>query len=52
MVDLYDDPGRTFWVIPREMRSVENNLSNANMDYREFADSVAAAGVFRGFPRR
>lgn len=49
MVDLDDEPGRTFRVIPRELWSVENNLSIANMDYRDFADSVGADGVFRGF---
>ena len=51
VVDLYDEPGRTFRVIPREMWGVENNLSIANMDYYEFADSVDPDGVFRGFPQ-
>ncbi|HMC88973.1 MAG TPA: hypothetical protein VKI17_05475 [Gemmataceae bacterium] len=51
VVDLYDEPGRTFRVIPREMWGVENNLSIANMDYCEFADSVDPDGVFRGFPQ-
>ena len=51
VVDLYDEPGRTFRVIPREMWGVENNLSIANMDYHEFADSVDPDGVFRGFPQ-
>ena len=32
VVDLYDEPGQTFRVIPREMWGVENNLSIANMD--------------------
>ena len=50
VVDLYDEPGRTFRVIPREMWGVENNLSIANMDYYEFADNADADGVFRGFP--
>ena len=50
VVDLHDEPGRTFRVIPRELWSVENNLSIANMDFRDFADSVGADGVFRGFP--
>lgn len=49
VVDLYDEPGRTFRVIPREMWSVENNLFIANMDFNEFADSVGADGIFRGF---
>jgi hypothetical protein len=50
VVDLRREPGRTFRVIPREMWSVENNLSVANMDFGEFADSVDPDGVFRGFP--
>jgi hypothetical protein len=49
VVDLYDEPGRSFRVIPREMWGVENNLSLANMGYEEFADSVDADRVFRGF---
>jgi len=49
VVDLYDEPGRTFRVIPREIWGVENNLSLANMDYREFADNADPDGVFRGF---
>jgi hypothetical protein len=50
VVDLHDVPGRTFRVVPNEMWSVENNLSLANMDFDEFADSVNQDGVFRGFP--
>ncbi len=51
VVDLYDEPGRAFRVIPREMWGVENNLSIANMDYNEFADNADPDGVFRGFPQ-
>ncbi len=50
VVDLYDEPGRSFRVLPREMWSGENNLSLANMDFDEFANSVDPDGVFRGFP--
>jgi hypothetical protein len=50
VVDLNTEPGRTFRAIPSEMWSVENNLSIANMDFAEFADSVGQDGVFRGFP--
>ena len=49
---MYDEPGRTFRVIPSEMWSVENNLSIANMDFAEFADAVDEDGVFRGFPEK
>lgn len=52
VVDLYDEPGRSFRVIPREMWGVENNLTMANMNYCEFADCVDPDGVFRGFPQR
>lgn len=51
VVDLYDEPGRTFRVIPRVMWAVQNNLGLANMDFDEFAASVDLDGVFRGFPR-
>ena len=50
VVDLYDEPGRTFRVIPSQMYSVENNLSIANMDFEEFAEGVDDDGIFRGFP--
>ncbi len=48
-VELSETPARAFRVIPSEMWSVENNLSLANMDWSDFADSVAADGIFRGF---
>jgi hypothetical protein len=49
VVDLFEQPGRTFRVIPSEMWSVENNLSISNMDFAEFADSAGEDGIFRGF---
>lgn len=42
---------KTFRAIPSAIQSIQNNLSIANMDFEEFADSVDADGVFRGFPR-
>ena len=50
VVDLRKKPGRTFRVSPSKVQSVENNLSIANMDFHEFADSVGRDGIFRGFP--
>jgi hypothetical protein len=50
-----DDPeftvprGATFRVIPSCTWEPENNLSIANMDFAEFADSTDDDGVFRGF---
>jgi hypothetical protein len=50
VIDLHDQKGRTFRVIPSEIGIVENNLSIANMDFDEFATAVDKEGVFRGFP--
>ncbi|MFC5751640.1 DUF6924 domain-containing protein [Actinomadura rugatobispora] len=49
LVDLRESDGRTFRVIPSELPSIEVNLSLANMDFFEFADSADGDGVFRGF---
>ena len=54
VVNLREKPGsargRSFRVTTAELWSVENNLSEANMDFDEFADPADAAdGVFRGF---
>jgi hypothetical protein len=49
VVDVCDEPGRNFRVIPAEMWCVENNLSIANMDWEDFAESLDRDGVFRGF---
>ena len=51
IVDLLREPGRVFRAIPSQIQSIENNLSIANMDFREFADNVDDDGVFRGFTR-
>jgi len=51
VVDLMDQPGRTFRVIPSEAWGVENNLSIANMGFEEFAEAADEDGVFRGFPK-
>jgi hypothetical protein len=48
-VDLHDEPGRWFRVVPSRMWSVENNVP-WNMFFREFADATDTDGVFRGFP--
>lgn len=49
VLEKADDGVRQMRVAPRAMASVENNLSIANMDWEEFADSADADGVFRGF---
>ncbi len=49
VVDLRNQPGRTFRVIPSEMWGVENNLSIANMGFEDFAEATDQDGIFRGF---
>jgi len=49
-VDLVESRGRSFRTIPSKIQSIENNLSLANMDFEEFAESVDKDGIFRGFP--
>ena len=49
VIDCYDQPGRTFRVIPSEVWGVENNLSIANMDFEDFADNCDPDDIFRGF---
>ncbi|MGJ5815832.1 DUF6924 domain-containing protein [Paludibaculum fermentans] len=52
VVDLNTQRGRSFRAIPSSIQAIENNLSIANMDFFEFADSAGKDGVFRGFPQR
>ncbi len=49
-VDLMPDLSKTIRVIPRELWGIENNLSIANMDFDDFANSTDTDGIFRGFP--
>lgn len=51
VIDLYERSGHEFRAIPSQIQSIENNLSIANMDFEEFADSVDSDGVFRGFAK-
>ncbi len=51
VIDLDSDRGRSFRAVPSEIQSIENNLSIANMDFHEFAESVDKDGIFRGFPK-
>ena len=46
---LNEEPRAEFRVVVASLWSVENNLSQANMDWAEFAGNVAGDGVFRGF---
>ena len=51
VVDVWEQPGRFFRVIPRQMWAVQNNLVIANVSWEDFADAVDADGVFRDPPR-
>ena len=48
-VDLYDELGRAFRVLPPQIQVVENNLSIANLSFYEFADFVDDDGIFCGY---
>jgi hypothetical protein len=50
VIDLYESSGQSFRAIPRQVQSIENNLSIANMDFEDFAGSADADGIFRDFP--
>ena len=50
IIDLYERSGNEFRAIPSQIQAIENNLSIANMDFEEFAESVDDNGIFRGFP--
>jgi hypothetical protein len=48
VIDLDDeDASAPFRCLPKEVVSIESNLSIANMDFFEFADSADADGVYR-----
>ncbi len=51
VVDLLDEPGRTFRVVAAHAWAIENNLRLANMDFAEFASAAGKDGVFRGLHR-
>jgi hypothetical protein len=48
VIDLPPEEGNRFRAIPSQIQSIENNLSIANMDFRDFADYLDQDGVFRG----
>lgn len=47
-VDLYDEPGKYFRVIPSEMWAIENNLTISNVSFDEFYGACDEDGVYRG----
>jgi hypothetical protein len=51
VVDLVDEPGRSFRIVASEVWGVTCNLPIGNMDWEDFAEAADPDGVFRGFPR-
>lgn len=49
VVDLFDEPGRTFRVPVRWFMDISANLTIANMSFWEFADSCDETGTYHGF---
>lgn len=49
IVDLGQEPGRTFRALPSCVFEIESNLSIGNMDWEEFVNGVDDNGVYRGF---
>jgi hypothetical protein len=49
VVDLFDEPGRTFRVPVRWFMDISANLTIANMSFWEFADSCDDTGTYHGF---
>jgi hypothetical protein len=49
VVDLLEEPGRTFRAQADQLAIIDDNLAEANMDFEEFAAAVDKSGVFRGF---
>jgi hypothetical protein len=53
VIDLREeDAANAFRSVPRQIQSIQNNLSLANLDFTDFAAATDADGVFRGFYRR
>ncbi len=48
-VDVGDEPGRSFRLIPSEVQDFAVNMLIGNMDFADFADSFDRDGIFRGF---
>lgn len=47
-VDLSDQLGKYFRVIPSEMWAVENNLTISNSDFDDFYEICGSDGIYRG----
>ena len=48
-VDVREQPGRSFRLIPSEVSAFAANMLVGNMDFSDFADAVGDDGIFRTF---
>jgi hypothetical protein len=48
-VDVSEEPGRWFRLIPSEVSGFAANMLVGNMDFADFADAVGDDGIFRTF---
>jgi hypothetical protein len=48
-VDVSDEPGRSFRLIPSAVSDFAVNMLIGNMDFADFADAVGDDGIFRTF---
>lgn len=48
-VDLDEQPGRSFRVVPSWMWDVQINLAISNTDWESYADEAGVDGVYRGW---
>ena len=49
VLDLHQERGHTFRVIPGHLADITSNLPIGNMDFAEFAEACDRDNVFRGF---
>ena len=48
VIDIQEEPGRSFRAVAEALHQIESNLATDNMDLWEFAAAVGPDGVFRG----
>jgi hypothetical protein len=47
-INLYDNSGESFRLIPFKIWEIENNLSISNVDFEELLESIDGDGIYRG----
>jgi len=53
-IDVNDEPGRSFRLVPAQVRAFSENMLIGNMDFADFADfadGIDEDGIFRGFDK-